>query len=321
MKSKKKGIIILLFMGIIISLILVEVIIRIHYFGILSLNPIFGKSISYLDYNQIYILSPNYIDILSNNQLCNTPYELKPNQNIIHQLVYFSTNNQGFVGKNYSKIKNPNTKRIIIIGSSFSLPLGINYEESYPRLLEKELNKRGNYEVINMAVLGNNLENSLTLLKNCGFEYEPDMILFDINYLEYTLPKKENNITRISVNKKNPYLKYWTSFFLYGKINDVNKNRNKIPYDKEKLDEILNEIKKIDNEFNLTLLVLRRYESEAFYEYNLLKEKNKDYNFTIIDTASEFGNKSYVLNKLDFHPNAEAHKLFAQKINKELKNI
>jgi hypothetical protein len=67
----------------------------------------------------------------------------------------FNTNSQGFRGtKEYSLKKPDNKYRIIVLGDSVTIGHGVEDDETYSAVLERELSKIKPTEVINMAVSG-----------------------------------------------------------------------------------------------------------------------------------------------------------------------
>ena len=64
-------------------------------------------------------------------------YELKENITGFHNMVPFNTNSQGLRDTEHKFTKNANTYRVAIVGDSYSIPSGVNIENSYHKVLEK----------------------------------------------------------------------------------------------------------------------------------------------------------------------------------------
>jgi lysophospholipase L1-like esterase len=84
--------------------------------------------------------------------------------------VNISTNSLGFRSdREYSQAKKENVTRILVIGDSITLGWGVNYKQTYPKLLENFLNKGSKdkqYEVINTGVGNYNSVNECETPKN-----------------------------------------------------------------------------------------------------------------------------------------------------------
>lgn len=70
--------------------------------------------------------------------------------------------------------------RILVLGDSVTFGAGVLAEESYPKVLERELNQRGDgwrYEVINTGVIGYNTIQERARLEQVGLQFQPDVVL------------------------------------------------------------------------------------------------------------------------------------------------
>lgn len=70
--------------------------------------------------------------------------------------------------------------RILCLGDSFVMGVGVELEDTFLALLERDLNLRENgkyFEVINAGVQGYGTDQELTFLKFRGFEYQPDLVI------------------------------------------------------------------------------------------------------------------------------------------------
>ncbi len=118
-------------------------------------------------------------------------YALVPNYTMAHQTSDFSVsikiNSEGLRDHEYPAKKEPKLYRILVLGDSFTFGVGVNAEESYPKLLEAMLNKasRGNtairYEVINAGVEGYGTEQEYLYLRKLQLRYEPDLVIVGLH--------------------------------------------------------------------------------------------------------------------------------------------
>jgi len=104
--------------------------------------------------------------------------------------------------------KPENTQRILVLGDSFTWGIGLDVNDTIPKLMEKTLNAQlttSRVEVINAAIPGFNTVKQLRLLKNRGLKYEPDIIvlIYYLNDIEY-LPELSSNATKKNEEKSVP---------------------------------------------------------------------------------------------------------------------
>lgn len=107
-----------------------------------------------------------------------------PNTTYTHMtpeyVVELRTNTQGIRDdREFSLATPPDTARIVLLGDSFAIGYGVNYEESVPALLEADLKQALNrpVEVINMGVSGFGTAEELLMLEKRGLQYNPDLVI------------------------------------------------------------------------------------------------------------------------------------------------
>ena len=89
------------------------------------------------------------------------------------------TNSFGMRDREHALKKEASTFRILVLGDSFMEALQVKFEESFPNLLEKRLQKAVGrvVEVINASVSGWGTDDELTYLIREGGRFDPDLIL------------------------------------------------------------------------------------------------------------------------------------------------
>lgn len=107
-----------------------------------------------------------------------------PNETYTHMtpeyVVELRTNAQGIRDdREFSLAPPPDTARIVLLGDSFAIGYGVNYEESVPALLEADLKQALNrpVEVINLGVSGFGTAEELLMLEKRGMQYNPDLVI------------------------------------------------------------------------------------------------------------------------------------------------
>ncbi len=90
-----------------------------------------------------------------------------------------SVNSDGLVDYEYSVKKSANTTRIIVIGDSITEGIGVKFNETYAKVLERTLNENSSrkYEVINFGLSRYSVIQDLEVLKAKAMKYNPDIII------------------------------------------------------------------------------------------------------------------------------------------------
>lgn len=95
-------------------------------------------------------------------------------------VVELNTNSQGIRdSREFDPAKSDETARVVLLGDSFAIGYGVNYEESVPALLEARLAQelKRPVEIINLGVSGFGTAEELIALQERGWQYEPDLVL------------------------------------------------------------------------------------------------------------------------------------------------
>ncbi len=94
---------------------------------------------------------------------------------------FYSINSKGIRDREFEIPKPDDVFRIIVLGDSVTFGTEYPVELTYPKVLEKLLNKKPGanirYEVLNAGVCSYNAVQKFLLLKNKLLDYEPDMII------------------------------------------------------------------------------------------------------------------------------------------------
>src|SRR3989344_628878 len=89
-------------------------------------------------------------------------------------------NSLGFRDQGHSIEKPPDTKRIIILGDSIVYGQMVEFDQIFPQVLEKFLNREttdSNYEIISLARAGWNTKIQLEALEEKGLQFDPDLVI------------------------------------------------------------------------------------------------------------------------------------------------
>jgi len=294
----------------------------------------------------------------SNNSLL--VFEFIPNSEGYIAGAYTKINSQGFRDYEYSKEKETNVFRIIIIGDSFTFGYGVKLEDSYPKILEEILNHKSDkkFEVLNFGGLGWNTIQEAEIFRTKVLEYNPDLVIFgyfindaegdhekDINYCSNNieifkknkLENKNNYYQRINelINRSYSNLKNITALestdIYYPKLYEENKSGWICTQ------EGFQRIKSFSEETNISILFVMLPAGDDEFSFNILeltKLTIESYDITTIDLSKVFiqgiknGNfNSSNVEELFFtkiwpeHYNKEGNLLIAKEISDKLTNI
>lgn len=100
-------------------------------------------------------------------------YTMRPNRG--------GSNWQGYFDYEYSLEKPPGTFRMVLIGDSVAVGQNVGWQESFAKLLERQLNDQRpeqRWEVVVLARSGYGTSQELILLRDEAFGYQPDLILW-----------------------------------------------------------------------------------------------------------------------------------------------
>ena len=160
------------------------------------------------------VLGKSTIIPLKKNQLEFTPsvfkffYEPKPSQHIEVQTLWTPFKARYVINVdslhdrfNYQTEKPPKTYRIVTLGDSFTYGMFVYTEDNWTEKLEDTLNELkcnniDNFEVINLAVGGYDIEYAVERFKIRGKKYNPDLILWllkddDMNFINELMMEDE----------------------------------------------------------------------------------------------------------------------------------
>jgi hypothetical protein len=256
-------------------------------------------------------------------------YDLKPGLDTEFKLVSFRTNSHGLRDKEYAVKKPPDTYRVAVVGGSFTMGAGVEIEDTFHSRLEDRLNReldRPAFEFINFGVAGYTIRNKLAVLEHKVMEYEPDLVILVLDGSQFTDEEFEEFVPK---SKKSHFFTSY-SFKLLKKV-DIFKSRD------EKAAEFINEHMGHLNELEDSITKLGEFSEEHGipvcivvldhdYQHYKLGEKIGESvmasNLCFSNTLPAFKDtyfRDYTIYKVDMHPNAEANRLFAEAIYRDLK--
>ncbi|MDO8487513.1 MAG: hypothetical protein Q7S45_04415 [Candidatus Curtissbacteria bacterium] len=135
---------------------------------------------------KIYDLSPcqsldeNFHHVMVQNSICRSKTD---EWDIIYKI-----NGVGLRGDDISSKKPADTFRVLVLGDSFVQGYGVEFENSFPKILEKELNSQDfskKVEVTGAGVLGYSPLLEYLYLKEKGLAFNPDLVILAFNQTDF----------------------------------------------------------------------------------------------------------------------------------------
>ncbi|MCM8790654.1 MAG: GDSL-type esterase/lipase family protein [Candidatus Omnitrophica bacterium] len=138
-------------------------------------------------------------------------YRLLPNRQYRVKGREFSylikSNSKGFRDRDFTFDVPPQTKRIIILGDSFTFGHGVENDQTYPKVFEKELASEGKYEVINAGIPANSLVDYIELAKELAGIYKADVIMMGLHGGDILESLEDEGLAKSAVEMGLPGLK------------------------------------------------------------------------------------------------------------------
>lgn len=94
-----------------------------------------------------------------------------------------TANSMGFPGPEYAPARDSTTRRILVTGDAFESAEGVDTDNSWPRLLEKNLNARegeNHHQVLNLSITGWGPQHYFRVLEHHIPIYKPDVVLIGL---------------------------------------------------------------------------------------------------------------------------------------------
>lgn len=232
------------------------------------------------------------------------------------------TNMEGLRDDNFSMKPAKGTKRILVLGDSFTFGIGVNSTERYTDIMERRLKRdSGSYEVINAGIAGYGAQDYLNFFKERGRNYEPEVVIISLSQndiwgrqhiVDYKLDLvRKNKSLNPPINEDEAaYLERRSEIYKKSLLSDSNGTK------------ILHSLKEIEN-FTDSKIILHGY---------LLNDEQAS---TISDWAEENENISYVPRNIKFsvfpssvylipydnHYNEIGHRWMAEQLTPKVKSL
>jgi lysophospholipase L1-like esterase len=237
--------------------------------------------------------------------------------------------------------------RIMIVGDSFTYGYGVREEETYPMQIESALNENFNVEVLNLGVIGYQSEDVLKIVRKYVPLLQPDLIIYGVcinDFLPHGTGTYRNNMAY-----QFPFTKVIKNFLskrtnLGRLIRDTyNSVLMRLGLRNDFYEDILKDFKNYQVRFArdvrdmnhfvlnrglppIVAMVLDQYPElhSKGYQVAMAAERHlTNAGMTVIPTEEfykKYDKQVMVVSPWEIHPNAKAHKIFADFFVNHLKN-
>jgi lysophospholipase L1-like esterase len=273
-------------------------------------------------------------------------YGLAPNARALQTGVLVQTNSLGFREREYPLERAPGKRRIVVIGDSYTFGLGVEFEQTYGKVLEARLGRElGPVEVITFGVSGYNTVQELATLREHAAAFRPELIIvgFVPNDVERVDPASHAPTTGQALGlhnemKRHSLLYRWLApqagavFGLFGARYAFGATNYLISaYDedsagwrdaREALLGIAGEARRL--EAGLLVVVFPMMVSFQAYPlqhaHDAVTRFCREHGIAVLDVLPRFHGEdaAELAVFLDGHPNARAHQIFAEAIHASL---
>ena len=248
-------------------------------------------------------------------------YQLKPNLDTLFKLKPFKTNSRGLRDKEYPVTKPIGYSRICLVGDSYSMPAGVHIEDAYHSVLEDRLNSGNHpngFEVINFAVGGYSLRQYLGVIRFKVDEYSPDMIL--VGFCPYNDHLPPDTAIYNQPYQVKPVENAFFHSYLWNRLTSKGRLDSHLEFTPAQTDYMKRVFRNMGTYSRVQktpiVVVLLSYDFDAGYSEQLgsiVRESGLEF----LDLSSAFTGdnpRQYWIYPVDVHPNAEAHRIFADEL-------
>lgn len=229
-------------------------------------------------------------------------------------------NSDGFRDREFDLQKPNNTIRIIALGDSFTFGWAVSTNDSYPKILESQLNEQSKgktYQVLNFGVPSYNTAQEVELLKEKGLKYKPDIVI-----LQFLFNDVENNTRLLELMRQNKYDleqngQFNDSLATREKVFDIsvqelNFEESKYPSNYTWYENVfvnLKELKSLSEEYNFKVVIV---DTTSYQWKSYLYSTAEEFNFPIV--AADMISQNTSLKLPDGHPNNLGQEYIANQI-------
>jgi len=274
--------------------------------------------------------------VLNPNSKLQNFYELSPNSTEVdtapwleEKIEYYINSDSLREDREYEVEKPDSTFRIVTLGDSFTFGAAVHLQDNYPKQLETLLNNHKcdniqNFEVINLGVRGYDIEYAAERYMLRGEKYNPDLILWllkndDFLQIEEVMkPLTTEFLKEMGFKKKSGYLVNKNGSVSYPWYQKASKIMHKTYSDDEILDYQISAMNKMDNHYNMPLVILAFPSMQNKYNHAIRNFSNSRSNVYFYNNLIDPSQTNEA--QPDGHPTAKGYSLIVEDVFDYIKN-
>jgi hypothetical protein len=264
-------------------------------------------------------------------------YRYVPHLDVFANLVRLKTNSQGFRDKEYSLERSRDTFRVAVVGSSFTVPSGVEIEHAFHSVLEERFSEEHaptTYEFINFATIIMGPKQVLGRLRKHALAYDPDLILVSATraVVPYYLIEPSGSpagrsrdkqwpppgLVKLGKSKKGMGFRSYLLTRWNQKTARMKQPQRPMepPPTGPKPNDIVKKFGDISRKTGIPIVIVRlEYDPDAIHPgEDRLAARVVDEGMYYVNTRDAFRGttpRDFWVHSLDSHPNARAHAIFA----------
>ena len=264
----------------------------------------------------------NFSVDLSDVKLISLPGLQPVDSDPYRHFVSYRFNSIGCRGKDYSMPRPNDTVRILVLGDSYTMGVGVHEEDTFANQLEKLLSNNAtkqdsktSYQVINCGVNGFGTRDERSFYESSLSKYDPDIVLLVIgpdDVLSWSnLKNMRYNSASRNMNHRSPFLK---------RNYDDSYQKNHENSFSDGMEEILKLNSSIqESGAKLSVVIFRNTTDSSWDELaDEIGKGLKESNIPVLDLGETFfrnnSHEELIVHKTDHHPNEIAHRIAAREI-------
>ena len=263
-------------------------------------------------------------------------FSLKPLYQGTFKDARFSTNRWGMRDRDYNKIPSTGTRRIAVLGQSYTMGAGVNDGETFEALVEERLNREWSpktglqYEALNFAASTYGLLKQNIILQNGRVgEFHPQVVLIVGNPVDRSMMAREvGRLIRKRIVLPGPIPKWLKDAGVAGETpagqGEIDRYLQPHLNDLARwaFESMATEVRQMGAQPVWALIPMPNAQTRDTPEAaKLLISMAVDAGFLVIDMQDVYAGhdpRSLTLNEADNHPNTEGHRIIADRLYREL---
>jgi hypothetical protein len=262
-------------------------------------------------------------------------FELKPNMDGWFKGKPFSTNSAGLADKEYQQRKPDKTFRVAVVGSSWTMPTGVEQSDAWHSIIEDEFNSAAQarpVELINFGVEMYGLREIVATMRHKVPAWQPDLVIVAITSYTTSFIWEEADANQVLPERSYPALQSYALSALGGLLgwSGGRPADDRRRFGADVFDQRLEQVQRAITELNDLSAATGIPVAVVFLGFSPMGsayEEPIDAQVADTDLSLIYANRlfmdmsdrtSYQVSRFDRHPNEAGHRLIAEFLADEL---